>query len=550
MNIESVLKSHGLGGRFGSHDRFPPPPVKNLKQVSSNHRIELTWENPVDTDFAGLIIVRNQERYPMDRHDGIMIFDGVATSYLDQGLTNYQDYYYRIFTYDYDHNYNDDILQQIKGMPEELFIYGLTIDTNDSNPETCITYTHDAEHFSPGGQSWQDTWLFRGIRPVLLNKDGVVVAELNKDDFSKDINGNPVTLFGEHNVMIEFPKFYTYARKEGTKIHITASRRMTVPRFNAAFGFYKDKEVTVWTSEDGKQNEFYFPEADCFYLAAYPSTHYENKLRSWSWEYLRREELSKLKHNLRFLRAQGLAEANGAGYGLMHYQQYQIVTLLYLFWFKSLDSQSKIGKGNPVLYPGTLNQSGMTVVSVGDTPNKLFGMEAFWSGLGATATTWIDGLKAEGDPVVNKNEFKLQYGVHKDDNYFLLFAAEGEKFSGYVSDVRGDEMGSAFLPKAVRGSATTYFCDSVNWQLRKNTETWDYDHLNIRRATTGHQGDGAGIFSVNLHRFDYSSDLDSNPVLEYPSSRLCYVPAFKQPNWTITKILKDGGSLEWILNTF
>ena len=554
MNIESVLKSHGFGGRYGSGDRLPPPPVTNLKQVSSNGRVELSWTNPVDTDFAGLIIVRSQEGYPKNRFDGVQIFDGVAESYSDAGLTNYQDYYYRIFTYDYDQNYNDDLSQRIKGRPEETYIYGITINLTDSNPDTAVQYTHDAEYFNPGAASWQNTWLFRGIRPVLLNSEGEVVAELDRNDFSKDINGNPVVLFGGHNVMIEFPKFYTAVERKGDLVNITVSRKKLHLKYDAV-GFLRDIMQVVREDKDAKTTEFYTPEADAFYLGAYQSTFYNNKLGSWSWSYDKIEELSSINHDFRFMKTRELTRANGRGYGIMHFQHYQVVALLYLFWFKSLDSVSKLGYGRsipsaspssstgtlPGVVPGSLNQRGMTVASIGKGQNKLFGMEGFWS------NTWIDGLFAKGyDNYYSENGLNhcwYQVGTHYDDTNYMAFMPAGEVFEGFVSSMKLEKTGLLFLPKHVDGSSTTYYCDYVTWRLRKNPNTWDYDVLDTRRASLS-----SGIFGVNLYRFDYIEALDEE--IGYPKSRLCYVPEYKIPNYTVTTKFIGGGQYEWTLNTY
>lgn len=557
MNIESVLKSHGLGGRYGSGDRLPPPPVTNLKQLSTNGRVELTWDNPVDTDFAGLIIVRSQDGFPRDRFDGVQIFDGIAASYMDEGLTNYQDYFYRIFTYDYDQNYNDHLSQRIKGRPEETYVYGFTIDLSNPNPDTSVKYTHDAEYFSPGATSWQDTWLFRGIRPVLLNTNGQVVVELDKNDFSKDVNGNPVVLFGGHNVMIEFPKFYTAVKREHDLVHVTVSRKKLDAREYNATGFFRNTEQIIRTSEDSRVTEYYVPEADAFYLAAYPSTYYNNTLGSWSWSYNKVAELSNIVHNLRFLRAQGLARNIGNGYGLMHFQQYQVIALLYLFWFKSLDSQSKLGAGIGLTVPGSLNQKGMLTTSVGDSPNKLFGMEGFWSGFNnnTVGSTWLDGLLSRGNNPISPHEYLVQTGIHIDDPTYVMRAPEGQEFSGFVSSMMADKSSTFFLPRFTEGSGTTYYSDYVYWRLQKNTNTWDYDVLNTRRASLGYSGGGnmssqdlLGIFSVNLYQFDYIEALDDN--ITYPSSRLCFVPAYKQSDYTITRTFIGGGQYEWTLNTF
>ncbi|MBR5300348.1 MAG: hypothetical protein IKU36_08890, partial [Bacteroidales bacterium] len=100
-------------------------------------------------------------------------------------------------------------------------IYGFHINGAETDPAHAITYIGDNADFSPAYMdyandkfeygSWKDAWFIKKLKPCILNQDGTVRAYLNKDDYTKDVDGNTVaideTLTGA-NVMIEFPKIW------------------------------------------------------------------------------------------------------------------------------------------------------------------------------------------------------------------------------------------------------------------------------------------------------------------------------------------------------
>ncbi len=84
----------------GPADTTPPGEVGGLAANPGNAQITLTWTNPTDPDFQGVKILRKITGYPTGPADGTVIYDGIATSKLDTGLTNGTLYYYKAFTYD------------------------------------------------------------------------------------------------------------------------------------------------------------------------------------------------------------------------------------------------------------------------------------------------------------------------------------------------------------------------------------------------------------------------------------------------------------------
>ena len=72
MNLEYILQTHGLIGRSSgkSKDEIPPPPITNFLATVVNETIKLTWTNPNDTDFIGLLIIGKNSNYPAGINDG------------------------------------------------------------------------------------------------------------------------------------------------------------------------------------------------------------------------------------------------------------------------------------------------------------------------------------------------------------------------------------------------------------------------------------------------------------------------------------------------
>ncbi len=109
--------SSGVATNETPLDIFPPGNVTSFTATSGNEQIELTWTNPTDLDFAGVIIVRSEAAITWSPTDGIEYDDedivvvgppaevvkykGTGTAYTDTGLTNNTTYYYKAFTYDF-----------------------------------------------------------------------------------------------------------------------------------------------------------------------------------------------------------------------------------------------------------------------------------------------------------------------------------------------------------------------------------------------------------------------------------------------------------------
>jgi len=86
-------------------DTTPPTNIFNFEAIAGDSQITLSWQNPPDPDFKGVKIMRSEKFYPSDPSDGISVYDGKGTSFLDKGLKNGVRYYYTAFAYDEIGNY-------------------------------------------------------------------------------------------------------------------------------------------------------------------------------------------------------------------------------------------------------------------------------------------------------------------------------------------------------------------------------------------------------------------------------------------------------------
>ena len=89
----------------GLPDIVAPDDLTNFIGVGGDGRVNLSWINPTDEDFAGVKIVRQTGDYPT-RSSGVAVYNGAGTSYSDSGLTNGTTYYYTAFAYDEVPNYS------------------------------------------------------------------------------------------------------------------------------------------------------------------------------------------------------------------------------------------------------------------------------------------------------------------------------------------------------------------------------------------------------------------------------------------------------------
>ncbi len=88
-------------------DTTPPMNVTNLQAIPGATEVTLTWQNPDDIDFAGVVIRRSTVTPPMNIGEGDEPTGTALSSqsYRDSGLTTGTTYYYTVFSLDMNNNH-------------------------------------------------------------------------------------------------------------------------------------------------------------------------------------------------------------------------------------------------------------------------------------------------------------------------------------------------------------------------------------------------------------------------------------------------------------
>jgi Calx-beta domain/IPT/TIG domain/Cohesin domain len=95
-----------------AQETLPPGDVKNFTALPGNGQVTLSWTNPSDTDFSGVLIrYRTDGIFPVNKDNGTLVLNrpglpNANESFLQSGLTNGTTYYYSAFTYDTSQNYS------------------------------------------------------------------------------------------------------------------------------------------------------------------------------------------------------------------------------------------------------------------------------------------------------------------------------------------------------------------------------------------------------------------------------------------------------------
>lgn len=332
--------------------------------------------------------------------------------------------------------------ERVSALEEPTVIYGVQIDTTNSNPSTAVTYTDDAVGFTPArGNNGnyqrgtiEDCFPFNQIKPCLF-KDGAVVGYLDPSNFAKFEGGDAadITSGDAGDVMIEIPKFYYKIAHVGNYLQVKISNKKLAGYTDYAFsykGSVKDK----------------------FYIGAYLGyVDANNKLRSLTGK--------TVTGNKTIGAFRTAAQANGSGYEQLSFNKLTALQVLYVLQFCGLNSQAALGQGytnNSSAYrdTGATDTKGMTygtdAGATADDTVKFNGIEDFYGNL----YQWIDGFMTGGSAI------KIADGNFNDTaSGYTSYTGTGAASTSYIKDVVGtNELG--FTPKTAGGSTSTYYCDN------------------------------------------------------------------------------------------
>ena len=241
------------------------------------------------------------------------------------------------------------------------------------------TYSEDATGLSSGSEYFD---AFFGYKPVLLDTNGNETAELNPNDFTKDVNGNDVNITSGDNVMIKFPIRWYKVSKVGNVITLSMTKDV-----NRESEGYVYRPFCRGTYDNPIKK-------DCFYIGAYEF--YNNSWVGKSWS--GKEPTCSQTH------AQFMAQARAndgntgdEGYEYEGRHQRDYINLLYMMKYCNGDSQATFGQG---ISSGSKHNTGETNTSWMNygtqsttTAIKLFGIENYWG----NCTEYVWGCMSDGN---------------------------------------------------------------------------------------------------------------------------------------------------------
>ena len=365
-------------------------------------------------------------------------------------------------------------------------VWGVDIDTTNSNPETSVTYTDDAVGIEPNSSEWDE---IIGNKPCIL-ENGVVLGYLNPNNYAKYENGTsaPITTVGK-DVMVEFPK---RGYKITTENNIVKIRLTDNP--NASGYSYKPFSRNA----EGDR--------DYFYYGAYKGYIASNKLYSVSG--------NTPSSNQTRATFRTYAKSRGTGYAQNGFYQLTYLQCCYLLRFKNLNSQEAVGYGyangnSASIVTGGTNTIGMNSELMAESDRtggkkqiKCLGIEDFWGNI----FQWVDGITTDSSRRLCVCHIPGSFSDSTSGtNINVIASGVSSDIGNYLSKVQGSTDGG-FVAKEVSGSDSTYFCD--------------YAYLYASRVASfggdWNNGASAGAFSL---RVNYSASIANSSV----GSRLMYV---------------------------
>ena len=449
-------------------------------------KYKLKFEEPDDTVIDGqvacvvekVIIRRKLGSVPTSETDGDLVleikrkdFGSYKNEYfVDTTLSpsNGDVYYYKAFPMSTTGFYNTNPANETDGIKCKNYnLYGFKLDQNESDPSSMITYIEDNKCFESARMDynsdkfkygdWKDVWFIKKLKPCMLKYDGTVDYELDKNDYTKKLDGADSDVANASyggNAMVGIPKVYWKIVDNGDN---TANIYICDKKL--------DDDFHCWSHIDANGNEI-----DYCYMPIYSGFSDGTRLRSLS----NKEPLSghSAQQEIDLSIANNVDENTHIWYTELFIDR-QLINLLLLLIGKSTDTQTVFGAGNNNSYVSTSN-TGVKNAGImnnkglfwGDNTNtigvKIFGMEHYWGNQFRRIAGWITYHGVQ--------KIKLTYG-QSDGSTVDGYNTDG---SGYIALDNSTPSGSTggciskmmlskncLIPIISSGSVTTYYTDGM-----------------------------------------------------------------------------------------
>ena len=449
-------------------------------------KIKLKFKEPNDTVIDNqsicivekVIIRRKKDSAPESETDGDLVLEikrkdfGTYSNgwFIDTELSPVENdiYYYKAFPVSTSGAINK-VQSEAKVVCKKYELYGFTIDQNESDPASMITYIGDNANYKSAKMNfetgvfdygdWEDVWFIQNLKPCMLNYDGTVAYELNKNDYSKREDGVTASDISNidfaGNAMVGIPKVY---------YKITDNLDNTITCYISQKKI--DEDYHCYSHLDANGNEIDF----CYIPIYNGSLDSNNRLRSLSG-------LSPMvgktgQDEITFAKRNNI-NSDSIWYTEI-YSDRSLINLLLLLIGKSTNTQLIFGTGleenNPILQTGSMNDKGLFFgSSLSSQGVKVFGIENYWGNIWRRTAGYIY--------INNIQKVKMTYGK-QDGSTCIGYNTDGE---GYIEIENSNIEGSAssyinsmifnsfgLFMKNLSGSSSTYYTDTGEFRNKSS----------------------------------------------------------------------------------
>ncbi len=366
------------------------------------------------------------------------------------------------------------IAESIKALSTKMsggkVVYGVHINSGDSNPSTSVRYLADAAGMTPAkmnyttGKFEYGSWgnAFFLPRPCMLKTDGTVDYYLNENDYSKKADGTASDITNVNyngNAMMEWG--------DGTnliwwKIEPDKGNPNSASLYVANYQADKDfKNLNFIDINGNEKAHFYTP----IYNGSLDSN---NKLRSISGQTVIKSKTASQEMTY--------ARANGTGYEIEQYVDRLLINILLIIMGKSTDTQDVFGRGmnsettdgEPfLLKTGTMNSKGLFWgENAGEAGVKVFGMENYY---GNQCRRTVGLILANGtakvklSPSVKDGSSATNYNTDGTGYIEIPNSTPSGTNRGYIRDMLYTALG--MFPTVITGSSSTYYPDGCQFNI-------------------------------------------------------------------------------------
>ncbi len=341
--------------------------------------------------------------------------------------------------------------------------FGYRIKQSESNPSSRVEYLYDTVGMTPASMnfssgvfnygSWKDVWFVRDNKPCMLKSYGSVDYYLDPNDYTKKADGSASDVADtsyDGNAMAQFPLCWIKRYTEGDYLYEIVSNVQ----------YDEDYHAYAHTDADGNIKNY-------FYRSLFAASNDSSKLRSIKGQthYQFPSSVADLVNS---------AAANGDGWFIESWSQYNFFRTLLTLISKSTNSQTAFGCGfSKRIYNAAFPSCSLAdLAPIGSLYNKgqFFGSDKMYApntiqvkafhieDIWANQQRIIAGLLASnGSAFVKMTPEGDGYQFDNTDGYSPVSFAASSDTANTIKTASCSQLG--FFPTSYQANNSLYYCD-------------------------------------------------------------------------------------------